>query len=163
MKLAKFLLIVAAGVFTARSAEVPVNSNASALRLEHACEPGPAVQKWEAQARESAQKGTDRPEPVPVFTYNVRYEDGSELPVVVRWSEGVDATKRPYFDVVSRFGGPLAWADRTEQGHYVMLWPNPFPAKRIAGVRIEGPAQVFSITPIQEQPTGLAGTDPAQN
>jgi hypothetical protein len=158
----------------AASASIAVNAPAAALRFEHAFEPGPAVRAWQAAAMESVTNGTPRPEPLPVFRYLVRYVDGAELPVVVRWSEGVEGRRRRIFDPVSRFVGPMAWADVAREGpadaasgerevRYAMRWPNPRPPVAIHSVIVQGldhsdcgTAQIFAVEALNEPAAGRA-------
>jgi hypothetical protein len=170
MKLVRLFWIGLIGVITSRGAEIQVNAKATALQFEHACQPGPAVEKWREEVRGSVFQKLPRPEPPPVFRYIVRYSDGKELPVVVRWSESVESAERRMFEPVSRFISPMAWAEVTTQGaidpktgfcevRYTMQWPNPFPEKEIASVSAQeisgaGKALVFSVKPVTKPLTG---------
>lgn len=169
--LAALVYLVAATLHAAD--EFPLHQQAAELRFEHALRPGPSVAAWREAARRSVYEGTPRPEPLPVFRYLVSYEDGRVLPVVVRWTEAVEADRRRPFDPVSRFIAPMAWAEvchespaDTSDGErdvrYLMRWPNPFPATAIASVRVEpileaGTPLVHAVTAASEAPpTGRA-------
>ncbi len=148
----------------------PLNTKAATLRFEHACEPGPGVLQWREAVRESVLQNTPRPEPLPVFRYLVHYAGGATLPVVVRWSESVEAPVRRLFEPVSRFIGPMAWADVAWRGpvdaatetrpvRYAMRWPNPWPDCLIESVEVgeipgAGKPLVHSVTPLDEPAPG---------
>ncbi|MGD2175740.1 MAG: right-handed parallel beta-helix repeat-containing protein, partial [Candidatus Brocadiaceae bacterium] len=107
------------------------------------------VEEWRRSVRHSVQTGAPRPDYLTVFSYGVRYADGTELRVPVRWAEGVEDMSRRTFEPVSRFiadmacariawKGPLDQEEDRRRVLYAMEWANPYPEKEIEAIEVVG-------------------------
>ncbi|MFO7956198.1 MAG: right-handed parallel beta-helix repeat-containing protein [Candidatus Brocadiia bacterium] len=155
------------------AAPIPAGLKATALQFLHALRPGPALHGWRRLVRHSVETGARRPDYPTVLRYSVRYADGCELTVPVRWGEGIEGQVRRTFEPVSRFIADLACARVAWKGPldqqadqrpvvYAMAWPNPYPEKEIASIAVAsaegadepGDALVFGITADHRERTG---------
>lgn len=129
---------------------VSVDAKASALYFTHEADPGDRAKAFYTLALKSVQRGLKRPDYPEVMAYHVDYADGSSLRIPVRWGEGIENGMRRTFEPVSRWLGDLAWATIAWKGdhdydrdltpvRYRMEWPNPYPEKEIARIRVESP------------------------
>ncbi len=148
-----------------------VGMSGQSLHFLHAFRPASGVREWRSHTRESVETGSPRPDYLTVFSYRVRYADGTGFTVPVRWGEGVENAVRRTFEPVSRFIGDMAcarvaWKGALDQQAdlrpvvYAMDWPNPYPAKQIASIEVEGgeegrdfgTALVYAVTVGHEAP-----------
>ncbi len=128
---------------------IPVGMKGRSVHFLHVFRPGPGVHAWRRRVRESVETGSPRPDYPMAFSYGVRYANGTELTVPVRWGEGVENAFRRTFEPVSRFIADLpcariAWKGALDQQTdrrpvaYVMDWPNPYPDREIASIDVVG-------------------------
>ncbi len=129
---------------------IPMRERGTHIQFLHTGHPAAGVARWRDRVRESVETGCARPGLLTVFTYVVRYEDGRELKVPVRWGEGIEAARRRTFEPVSGFlcdlpcarvawAGPLDYEKDERQAVYAMRWPNPYPDLPIESIDVLGP------------------------
>ncbi len=129
---------------------IPVGKKGTEVRFLHTGRPGPAVEQWRDEVGESIETGCCRPDSLALFTYVVRYQDGTELKVPVRWGEAIEAASRRTFEPVSGFlwdmpcaevawTGELDYEEDARPAVYAMRWPNPYPERTIVSVDVLGP------------------------
>ena len=116
-----------------------VKAKADALFFLHTCNRNPnAIRDWERQAAQRRER-KEAVEPPVVLTYRVRYADGGEALVPVRWGQEIghwlarDPVGLPNAAVA--WTGRLAGAKDGEQAVvWMMQWTNPRPEAEIAAV-----------------------------
>ncbi len=122
--------------------QIPIDNRFQSLHVLHAFEPGMVVDRWRGRVLTSVKRGTPRPPMVTVLEYALRYEDGTELTIPVRWGEAIEGLQRRTFGPVSMFIGDLPWASVAWTGEhdpgrdlrpvvYAFCWPNPYPEKTV--------------------------------
>lgn len=132
-----------------KSLAVPVGKPATVLRFEQTLVPGAAVAAWKATNQKAREKGDRLPDRLTVAQYVVRYADGRELPVNIRYGESVGAWKRDWWNPVEGFiydlaFAPVVWTQPLEKDGlehavvYRLEWPNPRPAVAIEKVTLNG-------------------------
>jgi hypothetical protein len=129
---------------------IEIGAAGAVITVVHDADAGDAVKAWRTLVRKSVQRGLDRPDYPELTRYTVRYTDGTSLPIVVRWGEGVEAALRRTFEMESRWLGDLAWATIESlqsfdyeadawRVRYRMYWPNPYPEREIETIELAGP------------------------
>lgn len=147
-----------------KSLAVPVGQRATTLQFRQTLELGAPVTSWKAANQAARDKGDRLPDRLTVAQYVVRYADGRELPVNVRYNESVGAWRRDWWNPVDGFiydlaFAPVAWTQPLEKDGlehavvYRMEWPNPRPAVAIESVTLKaapgldgGRLLVFAVT-----------------
>jgi hypothetical protein len=126
---------------------IRVGAKAGWLRFVQTHEPGPELVNWKLACAIAHRNCEPLPAPPVVLRYYVRYADGVEVEVRVRWDEGIQDAHRA--GVVPE----LLWAkpvvgeggEGPRAAMYVMEWPNPRPE-----VTIESLAVVSGSTSFQD-------------
>jgi hypothetical protein len=135
-----------------------VDRPAKGLVFVHTYQPGEGVEHWRRAAALAKRAGRLPPPAPAVLRYTVRYVDGVEIPVDVRWRESIQDWYRfvdqpmplPWAEAVvtdrpERFRGePVAdWSFRPHQVIYRMTWPNPRPKQPIKSVSAASAERAF--------------------
>jgi hypothetical protein len=120
------------------------------------------VKDFEKKVSESRQNKKESIEPPIVFNYKVRYADGSNIMVPVRWSKDIghwiDKYPGDLPNAMVGWNAKLAQAKNGEQAVvYVMQWSNPKPSAVITAIDIIagdpkwGSAAVFAVSTAKAQ------------
>ena len=151
-------------VDAASPATVAVHGRATRLRVLHALVPGRPVADWKASQQAAREKGDRFPDRLTVLQYVVRYADGRDVPLNVRYGEGIGACVRDWWNPVDGFiydlpFAPVAWQAKLAPDAlqsavvYALDWPNPRPDVAIESVTLkaapglgEGKALVYAVT-----------------
>jgi beta-galactosidase len=146
------------GVKTDKVAGIAVQAKADAVFFLHTCHANPRQVDGHAKALARARdRREDPPEAPVVMTYQVRYADGSEAAVPVRWGREVgnwvDSAPASLPNASIAWGGPLPASKAGEKAvAYVLQWTNPKPELEIASIDLlagdanMGAMAIFAIT-----------------
>ncbi len=143
-----------------RVSDVPVGQKADALYFLQGFRPGPDLVNWKLNCAIAHRNCVPLPEPPVLYRCYVRYEDGEEVEIRMRWGEALHNWRR-VGEVPEMPWAEPAWSAPVREGAgeklvlYVMQWPNPRPDVRIESMamlstsnrfRKWGTAAVFGVS-----------------
>jgi hypothetical protein len=137
--------------------DIRIERTADALFFLHTFHPSRAIDGWQRKLDDAVRRNRDLPDPPIVFQYVIRFADGQQQIVPVKWQAGVGnwVSMAP----TALPDAALAWTGGIGDGGestvvYSMQWNNPRPAVMIESIDIvtgpDGPKwgapAVFAIT-----------------
>ena len=123
---------------------IRVGAEVEVLHFLHAFNPGSALRDWQERNRAGKAAGERPLEPPTLFRYVLHYADGREVPVNVRWNEGVNDWLR-----AGEYADPpyarTAWTQQLHNRYVHDRWPRKGERLALYAFRFENPRPAVAV------------------